>query len=198
MVPAAYVGLDALPLTPNGKVDRKALPAPTGDAYATRGYEAPVGETEAALAEVWAAVLRVERVGRWDDFFALGGHSLLAVQVVARLRHVLGVEVAVSELFRQPVLRDFARSVAEASQTVLPPITPVPRAAGPLALSFAQERLWFLEQLGGIGTAYHISWRLRLRGALDSRALRQALDRIVARHEVLRTTFEAIDGVPTQ
>ncbi|MBW3656663.1 MAG: amino acid adenylation domain-containing protein, partial [Gemmatimonadetes bacterium] len=90
MVPAAYVRLEALPLTPNGKVDRKALPAPEGDAYARRGYEAPVGETEGALAEIWSELLGVERVGRCDNFFALGGHSLLAVRVISRMRQVLG------------------------------------------------------------------------------------------------------------
>ncbi|HEV2147590.1 MAG TPA: amino acid adenylation domain-containing protein, partial [Longimicrobiaceae bacterium] len=93
MVPAAYVRLDTLPLTPNGKVDRRALPAPEGDAYARRGYEAPLGEVEQALAEIWAEVLKVERVGRWDHFFDLGGHSLLAVQVASRVRQRLGAEV---------------------------------------------------------------------------------------------------------
>ncbi|HEU0076111.1 MAG TPA: amino acid adenylation domain-containing protein, partial [Longimicrobiaceae bacterium] len=90
MVPAAYVRLERLPLTPSGKLDRRALPAPEGDAYARRGYEAPAGETEAALAEIWSELLKVERVGRWDHFFDLGGHSLLAVQVISRVRQVLG------------------------------------------------------------------------------------------------------------
>ncbi|HEX8429811.1 MAG TPA: amino acid adenylation domain-containing protein, partial [Longimicrobium sp.] len=103
MVPAAYVRLDALPLTPNGKLDRKALPAPEGDAFATREYEAPVGVTEEALAELWSSVLGVERVGRWDHFFELGGHSLLAVRVISRARQALGVEVALGDLFARPV-----------------------------------------------------------------------------------------------
>ena len=117
MVPAAFVRLDALPLTPNGKVDRKALPAPEGDAFAARGYEAPAGETEEALAEIWAEVLGVERVGRRDDFFELGGHSLLAVQVVSRVRQALGVEVrAARRCSTRPVLADFARGAGDGAR----------------------------------------------------------------------------------
>ena len=166
MVPAAYVRLDALPLTPNGKVDRKALPAPEGDAFAARGYEAPVGEVEAGLAELWAALLKVERVGRQDNFFELGGHSLLAVRVISRVRQVLGAEVALADLFERPVLADLARAIDNAGRTELPPIEPADRSA-PLPLSFAQQRLWFLERFGGLGATYHVPLRLRLSGALD-------------------------------
>ncbi|HEU4559547.1 MAG TPA: amino acid adenylation domain-containing protein, partial [Longimicrobium sp.] len=197
MVPAAYVPLDALPLTPNGKLDRKALPAPEGGAYASREYEAPLGEVEEALAEIWAELLRVERVGRWDNFFKLGGHSLLAVQVISRVRQVLGLEVALGEMFTQPVLADFARGLATAARSELPPIEPAARE-GRLPLSFAQQRLWFLEQFGGLGGTYHLSLRLPLRGELDRTALVRALNRIVARHEALRTTFAQVDGVPEQ
>ncbi|MDB4948949.1 MAG: sypC, partial [Gemmatimonadetes bacterium] len=197
MVPAAYVHLAALPLTPNGKVDRRALPAPDGDDYSRRGYEAPAGEAEAALAAIWAEVLGIAQVGRHDDFFDLGGHSLLAVQVISRVRQVLGAEVALGELFTRPVLADFARALEAAARTELPPIEPAARD-GRLPLSFAQQRLWFLEQLGALGTAYHMPMRLRLRGELDGEALRRALDGIVARHEALRTTFAEVDGVPEQ
>jgi acyl carrier protein len=114
MVPAAYVRLEALPLTPSGKVDRKALPAPEGDAFVTRGYEAPVGNTEEALAEIWAEVLGVERVGRNDHFFKLGGHSLLAVRVISHVRQALGVEVAIADLFEKPVLSALAQHVVHA------------------------------------------------------------------------------------
>ncbi|WP_420127865.1 non-ribosomal peptide synthase/polyketide synthase [Longimicrobium sp.] len=197
MVPAAYVRLEALPLTPNGKLDRKALPAPEGDAFVTRGYEAPVGDTEQALAEVWAELLRVERVGRRDNFFQLGGHSLLAVRVISRIRQVLGAEVALGDLFERPVLADLARAIGGAARTGLPPIEPADRS-GPLPLSFAQQRLWFIERLKDAGAAYHIPVRQRLRGDLDRDALRRALDRIVARHESLRTTFAEEDGEPVQ
>jgi hypothetical protein len=114
MVPAAFVRLDAFPLTPGGKVDRRALPAPEGEAYAAREYEPPVGETEAALAEIWAEVLRVERVGRHDHFFELGGHSLLAVRVISRVRQVLGAEVGIADLFEKPVLSTLAQHVVHA------------------------------------------------------------------------------------
>ncbi|HEX2080603.1 MAG TPA: non-ribosomal peptide synthase/polyketide synthase [Longimicrobium sp.] len=197
MVPAAFVRLDALPLTPNGKIDRRALPAPEGDAFAARAYRAPVGATEQALAEIWAQVLRVDRVGRGDDFFELGGHSLLAVQVISRVRQVLGVEVALGELFARPVLSDFARELETAVRAELPPIEPADRD-GRVPLSFAQQRLWFLEQLGAVGSAYHIHAPLRLRGALDRAALARALDEVVARHEALRTTFAQVDCVPEQ
>ncbi|HEU4882195.1 MAG TPA: amino acid adenylation domain-containing protein [Longimicrobium sp.] len=197
MLPSAYVYLDALPLTPSGKVDRKALPAPEGDAFATRGYEAPVSEMEAALVQVWSEVLGVQRVGRRDHFFELGGHSLLAVRVISRVRQVLGAEVALADLFERPVLADLARAIESAARIRLPPIEPVERS-GALALSFAQQRLWFLDHLDGAGTAYHIPTTLRLQGELDREALVRALDRIVARHEALRTVFPASDGEPAQ
>ncbi|HEU0300275.1 MAG TPA: condensation domain-containing protein, partial [Longimicrobium sp.] len=197
MVPAAYVRLGALPLTPNGKLDRKALPAPEGDAYSSRAFEAPVGEIEGALAEIWGELLGVERVGRWAHFFEQGGHSLLAVQVVSRVRQALGVEVALRDLFTWPVLAEFARGLAQAARAKLPAIEPADRGER-LAPSFAQQRLWFLEQLGSAGAAYHIPLSLRLTGALDRAALVRALDRIVARHEALRTAFPSTDGKPVQ
>ncbi|HWK88357.1 MAG TPA: phosphopantetheine-binding protein, partial [Longimicrobium sp.] len=117
MVPAAYLRLDALPRTPNGKLDRKALPSPEGDAYARRAYEAPVGETEELLAQLWSEVLGVERVSRWDDFFELGGHSLLAVQVIS----LLEMEIDLGELFTRPVLKDFAQVVMDAQLAQVDP-----------------------------------------------------------------------------
>jgi amino acid adenylation domain-containing protein len=120
MVPAAYVQLDALPLTPNGKVDRKALPAPDGDAYARSGYEAPLGPVEETLAGIWAEVLDVEQVGRWDDFFQLGGHSLLAVTLIERMRRA-ELHVDVRALFTHPVLADLAAEVGGTSLEVVVP-----------------------------------------------------------------------------
>ena len=197
MAPAAYVWLESLPLMPNGKLDRRALPAPDGDDYLRRGDEPPVGETEIKLAGIWAELLKLERVGRHDNFFEIGGHSLLAVQTLSRLRQTLGAEAPLAAFFARPVLADFALAVARASQTKLPPITCMDRHQ-PLELSFAQQRLWFLAQFEGASEAYHIAGGLRLVGALDRVALRQALDRIVARHETLRTTFSQIDGRPVQ
>ncbi|MGH7616463.1 MAG: condensation domain-containing protein, partial [Gemmatimonadaceae bacterium] len=204
MVPAAYVTLDALPLMPSGKIDRKGLPSPDSDAYQHRAYEAPIAEIETALAGIWAELLDLERVGRHDDFFALGGHSLLAVRLVARARHVLGVELGVADVFRTPVLSDLARAVSRATQAGLSAIETIrrdPELGVPLEpppLSFAQQRLWFLEQMGGLGSMYHVTWPVRLRGTLDRGALRHALDQLVARHEALRTTFATVAGEPVQ
>ncbi|HET7232709.1 MAG TPA: non-ribosomal peptide synthase/polyketide synthase [Longimicrobium sp.] len=197
MVPSAFVFVDALPLTPNGKLDRKALPAPGGEAFARHGHEAPEGEVERALAGIWSEVLRVERVGRRDHFFDLGGHSLLAVQVISRVRQVLGLELEPGKVFERPVLKDLAEVLAASGRAGLPPVGRVDRG-GRLPLSFAQQRLWFLERMGGLGSAYHAAQRLRLRGALDRAALARALDGIVARHEALRTTFTEVDGAPEQ
>jgi amino acid adenylation domain-containing protein len=197
MVPAAWVRLDALPRTPNGKVDRKALPAPGGDASAARAYEAPVGGVEQALADIWAEVLGVARVGRGDHFFELGGHSLLAVQMISRVRQVLHADVALGQVFTRPLLADFARELESSARAELPPIEPAPRE-GRIPLSFGQQRLWFLEQMGNLGRTYHVSKGQRLRGELDRRALVRALDALVARHETLRTVFAQVDGVPEQ
>ncbi|WKB55697.1 non-ribosomal peptide synthetase [Eleftheria terrae] len=198
MVPAAYVVLEALPLTPNGKLDRQALPAPEGAGQGLREYELPVGEVESCLAQIWAELLKVERVGRHDHFFELGGHSLLAVRMASRLRQALGVEVGLAALFERPVLSAFAQLVKDGTRSELPPIEPVARQPGGQALSFAQQRLWFLSQLEGVSRAYHIPLGYRLVGALQEAALQQALQRIVQRHEALRTTFELVDGVPVQ
>jgi acyl-coenzyme A synthetase/AMP-(fatty) acid ligase len=121
MIPTAYVKLDALPLTANGKLDRNALPAPEGTGYAARGYEAPVGEIETALAQIWGEILGLERVGRNDHFFELGGHSLLVVKVASRVRQVLGAEVSVPEIFDHPVLSDIAEVITAALLASLTP-----------------------------------------------------------------------------
>ncbi|WP_197336730.1 non-ribosomal peptide synthetase/type I polyketide synthase, partial [Ralstonia solanacearum] len=197
MVPAAYVKLDRLPLTPNGKLDRKGLPAPEGQAYASTAYEAPQGEVEVALAGIWQTLLGVERVGRHDDFFALGGHSLQAVRLVAQVRTQLGAELGLTELFAQPSLSTVAQAIVRGQGSALPAITAADRSEA-LPLSFAQQRLWFLAQMEGGSEAYHIPVGLRLTGELDEGALRRSLDRIVARHEALRTRFETRDGQAVQ
>ncbi|NCE88295.1 non-ribosomal peptide synthase/polyketide synthase [Pseudomonas sp. Q1] len=188
MVPAAYVRLDSLPLTANGKLDRKALPVPDQDAVLSRGYEAPQGEVETALAQIWSQVLKVEQVGREDHFFELGGHSLLAMRLISQVRLHLGVELDLADLFAHPQLTALAQVVAKAGRSSLPPIVPVSREES-LPLSFAQQRLWFLAQMENAGAAYNMPVGLGLRGALDILALERALARIVSRHEVLRSVF---------
>jgi amino acid adenylation domain-containing protein len=199
MVPSAFVFLDALPLTPNGKLDRKALPAPDF-APAQERYAAPRTPTEEVLAEIWAETLRLERVGVEESFFDLGGHSLLATRVVSRVRQVFGVEVPLRALFEGPTVAELARRVEEmrrAELPVLPPVVPTERTGG-LPLSFAQERLWFLDRLEPGSTAYNLSAARRLGGALDEAALERSLGEIVRRHEALRTVFAEVDGSPVQ
>ena len=188
MVPVAYVKLDALPLTANGKLDRKALPAPDMAAVFTREYEAPQGEIEGVLAQIWAEVLQVERVGRHDHFFELGGHSLLAMRMVSQVRQRLGVELILGDLFANAELTAVAEVIARAGRSTLPDILPANRDED-VPLSFAQQRLWFLALMEGANTAYNIPIGLRLRGQLHVEALQRALARIVARHETLRSRF---------
>ncbi|NBF06090.1 amino acid adenylation domain-containing protein [Pseudomonas sp. Fl5BN2] len=188
MVPAAYVHLQALPLTANGKLDRRALPQPQLDAVLSRDYEAPQGASEVALAQIWSELLHLPRVGRQDHFFELGGHSLLAMRMLSQVRQRLGVELALGDVFANAQLSAVAEALARSARSDLPDLLPVP-AGQPLPLSFAQQRLWFLAQMEGANTAYNIPIGLRLRGQLDGDALLQALERIVARHETLRSRF---------
>jgi arthrofactin-type cyclic lipopeptide synthetase C len=188
MVPVAFVELQALPLTANGKLDRRALPRPERSALFEQGFEAPEGELEQALAQIWGELLQVERVGRRDHFFTLGGHSLLAMRMVSQVRLRLGVELTLAELFANAELAAVAEVLAGAGRSALPAIVPVPRDQ-PLPMSFAQQRLWFLAQMEGGNQAYNVPLALGLRGPLDDDALECALLRIVERHETLRSHF---------
>ncbi|MBA2674789.1 amino acid adenylation domain-containing protein, partial [Ramlibacter sp.] len=160
-------------------------------------YEPPEGEMETALAALWCELLQLPRVGRHDDFFSLGGHSLLAMRLLSRLRTDLGVELPLSQLFEHPQLDAQAVALGAMQRSALPAIQPAPRDRS-LPLSFAQQRLWFLTQLDSRSRAYHMPIGLRLSGTLDRTALQRALDRIVARHEALRTAFVLEDGLPVQ
>ncbi|HVG43861.1 MAG TPA: amino acid adenylation domain-containing protein, partial [Longimicrobium sp.] len=199
MVPGAFVVLEALPLTPTGKLDRKALPAPDL-ASAEETYVAPRTLTEEVLAGIWAEVLRLEKVGVEENFFELGGHSLLATRVVSRVRAVFGVELPLRAVFAGPTVAGLAVRVEEmrrAELPVLPPVVPTERA-GALPLSFAQERLWFIDRLEPGSAVYNMPMAWRLGGALDEAALERSLSEIVRRHEALRTTFGEVDGSPVQ
>ncbi|MCP4658067.1 MAG: amino acid adenylation domain-containing protein, partial [bacterium] len=191
MVPSVFVSLEALPLLPNGKVDRRALPEPEGPTE-TAGYVAPRNPAEEVLAGIWSEVLGVERVGVHDDFFALGGHSLLATRVVSRVSRIFGRTLPVASLFDAPELAAFAARVAAADEG-LPPLVPGDDRS---VTSFAQERLWFLDQLDPGSATYNMPTAVRLRGALDPALLERGLNVIVARHEVLRTRFAEVDGRP--
>ncbi|HEX7240625.1 MAG TPA: amino acid adenylation domain-containing protein, partial [Longimicrobiaceae bacterium] len=199
MAPGAYVVLEALPLTRNGKLDRRALPAPGTDGAAS--WLAPRTPTEEVLAGIFAEVLGAERVGAGDGFFELGGHSLLATRVVSRVRGALGVELPLRAVFEAPTVAGLAGRVdalaREGAGTQAPPLVPVPRDR-PLPLSFAQQRLWFIDRLEPGSAAYHVPYALRVRGALDVRVLERSLAEVVRRHEALRTVFATVDGEPVQ
>ncbi|WLH09410.1 non-ribosomal peptide synthetase [Pseudomonas lurida] len=187
MVPAHLLLLERLPLSPNGKLDRAALPKPEVSS-SLADWIAPVTETQQRVAAIWAQVLGAERVGLNDHFFEMGGHSLLATQVVSRLRHGLGIEVALRTLFEQPVLGDFVSSLAAVSASA--PVMVTADRDQPLLLSYAQERQWFIWQLDPHSSAYHVPSALRLKGPLDRSALQRAFDTLVARHDSLRTHFQ--------
>ncbi|WP_122845130.1 non-ribosomal peptide synthetase, partial [Pseudomonas viridiflava] len=193
MVPSALVRLDAWPLTANGKVDRRALPVPDRDALNTGEYQAPQGELEVALAAIWSELLQVERVGRHDRFFELGGHSLLAMRMVSQVRQRLSLELALGDLFADSALAAVARCLGSTGRSELPAIQVI-RHEGPVPLSFAQQRLWFLAQMEDANSAYNIPLGLQLNGHLDTRALKRALERIVVRHDSLRSRFIQQEG----
>ncbi|WP_346294195.1 amino acid adenylation domain-containing protein [Sphaerothrix gracilis] len=201
MIPAIFMQLERLPLTVNGKVDRRALPAPDlSQRDLAIGFVAPRTPTEELVASIWTELLGCE-VGIYDNFFDLGGHSLLATQVVSRLRQTFALDLPLRSLFDSLTVAQLSQLIDTQRQSAqgLPftAIAPVARE-GNLPLSFAQQRLWFLDQLEESRGNYHLSAALRLRGALNLEALEQAIAAIVARHEILRTTFPSQDGQAVQ
>lgn len=199
MIPATFVLLPALPLTPNGKIDRESLPDP--EQPAGGGYEQPRDEIEELLAGIWSEVLGLELVGRDQNFFDLGGHSLVATQVISRVREIFRVDLPVRTLFSTPTISGIAEAIRAAQRYHQTPSQPQLRhiERGPLLpLSFAQQRLWFIDQLEPGGHAYVIPAAVRLSGELNDAALRRALFAIAQRHENLRTRFVNTDGTPMQ
>ncbi|MEU5095199.1 amino acid adenylation domain-containing protein [Streptomyces sp. NPDC020996] len=197
-IPSDFVVLDALPVGVSGKLDRNALPDPvrTRDAD-DPGLTAPRDETERIVAEVWADVLGLDRIGIDDSFFDLGGHSLLATMAVSRIAQRLGRDIELRTVFENPTVRGFAPRVSAARASGAAELVPVDRDR-PLPLSFAQERLWFLDRTSDRGDSYLLWYCWRVRGGLDRTAWQQALDDLVARHEVLRTALVESDGRPVQ
>jgi amino acid adenylation domain-containing protein/FkbM family methyltransferase len=202
MIPSVFVMLDALPLTPNGKIDRRALPAPKDvQREAEQVMAEPRTPVEELIAGVWAKVLGAERVGINSNFFDLGGHSLLATQVITRLREAFRLDIPLRTIFEAPTVAGLAKSLAGGlaleSGLQAPPVQPVSREQQ-LPLSFAQQRLWFLDQLEPGNFFFNIPAAFRLTGSLDPGRLKETLGEVVKRHEILRTTFAEVDGEPVQ
>ena len=200
MVPGVITVLEQLPLTVSGKVDFRALPAPE---YGSQGMKKKYARTpvEEIVAGIWSELLKLEGVGREESFFELGGHSLLATQVISRMRAVFGVELPLRVLFEGPTVAGLAGKVEQAlregEKTAIPAMTRVSREI-PLPLSFAQQRLWFIDQLEPGSTAYNSPAAVRLRGRLEPGMIERSLTEIVRRHEVLRTSFPVVEGQPVQ
>jgi amino acid adenylation domain-containing protein len=203
MIPSAFVFVERIPLTAHGKTDRAALLAIRPDAASvdTRSFVAPRTDSETKVAAAWASVLGLEQVGADDNFFDLGGHSLLATQAASRLRDAFGVDVPVRLLFEAPTVASLAARLETRPKIegalAAPPIRRVARDSAS-ALSFAQESLWYLDQLATGEAVFNVSAALRIVGPLDISALERSLNEVVRRHESLRTTFAAVDGRPVQ
>jgi amino acid adenylation domain-containing protein len=197
MIPAYFVRLEKMPLTPHGKIDRKLLPEPDQEAEVPGSqYEEAVTESEKKLVKVWQEVLGTEKIGIWDNFFELGGDSLMVIQVTARIREVFGVELPVKKFFDRPFIKSLSDEVeSHAEEAIF--IKPMP-ADAKIPLSFAQERLWFLQELNPDNTAYHVPRAIRIKGDLDISLVERTITEIIRRHEILRTTFPTIDGEPVQ
>ncbi len=200
MMPSAYVELEELPRTISGKVDRRALPA-VGAENSGAEYVAARTAAEELLVQSWERLLGRERIGIDDNFFRLGGHSLLATQVMSRVRETFGVEVGLRVLFERPTVRGLGEVIEEklrgAEELEAPAVTRVSRDSD-LVLSFAQQRLWFLDQLEPGSNAYNMGSAVRLQGALDLAALEQSFREVMRRHESLRTRFGVVNEVPVQ
>ena len=200
MVPSRFVFLEALPLTPNGKIDRKALHLLDQSArQLEQGFVPPRTPVEEIIAKFWEELFKLELVSIHDNFFDLGGHSLLATRLVSRIRRAFQVEFPLRNLFEMPTVAGLAECIEEACRKErglrTEPIVAVSRDKR-LPLSFAQQRLWFLDQLGSNRSIYNVPSRFRLTGPLDVAALQESLNEIVRRHEVLRTNLAIVDGEP--
>ncbi|MBD0024578.1 non-ribosomal peptide synthetase, partial [Gordonia sp. (in: high G+C Gram-positive bacteria)] len=196
MVPTVWVGIDDVTLNSAGKLDRKALPAPDFETVAAE-FVAPATAVEAALSTAFADVLGADRVSVAGSFFDLGGNSLSAMRLAARASEILGVEVTVRDVFTAPTVRELIAATTDHAGALVPVTKADPRPER-IPLSFAQQRMWFINQFDTSATAYNIPVVLRLSGTLDVPALRAAIIDVLNRHEILRTVFPAVDGVPHQ
>lgn len=200
MIPTWIQHVTAFPLLPNGKVNRRALPEPEIE-WVSEANEAPRGAIEEMLVDIWCEVLQRASISIHADFFAIGGHSLLAIQIVTRIRVILGVDLPIRSLFAHATIARLSAHIEYLlrgpDDLPLPPLVPVSRA-GDIPLSFAQQRLWFLHRMEPANHAYHLSSVVRIYGTLNHAALEHSLSTLHARHESLRTTFPTRDEHPVQ
>ncbi len=200
MAPSLFVLLETLPLTPNGKIDRHALPAPNlTQPDANELFVAPLTPQQELLTIIWADLLSLAQVSIHSNFFALGGHSLLATQVISRIRQLLQIELPLRTLFECPTIATLAQYIQNMTEQAIS-ITPLEPYERPdeLALSFAQERLWFLDQLNPHSPAYNMPMAMHWQGPLSLEAFQYSLAALIQRHEILRTTFAIRNGLPIQ
>ncbi|GGG69762.1 non-ribosomal peptide synthetase [Paenibacillus radicis (ex Gao et al. 2016)] len=193
MIPSAFVLLEKLPLNGSGKVDKKSLPAPER----TVQHEAPATETESIVAELWQEVLHAEKVGALDHFFEHGGHSLKAASLTSAIYKHCGVRMPLQEIFKLPTVREQAAWIDKAAKEAYEPIRNAPKAAS-YPLSPQQRRMFLAESMANIGLTYHIPLVLKLTGAVDESRIEPALQKLIDRHEPLRTSYHWIDGIPVQ
>ena len=205
MLPSWYVRLEEMPQTPNGKVDRRALPDPEMKSEGRGGDLGSKTPAEEILIGIFQESLKLDRVGRRDNFFEIGGHSLSAMQIISRIRDVFGVRVELRSIFEEATVEGLASRIAEAvragEKDQAPPLVRGPRdgqKGARLPLSFAQQRLWFIDQLEPGNAVYNLSGAVRLNGSLSLEVLESVINEVVRRHTVLRTRFEVVDGEPAQ
>jgi amino acid adenylation domain-containing protein len=192
MIPAYFVQLMMIPLTKNGKADRKALPMPDSTMVAKAEYEGPRNETEEVLARIWSEVLGVEKIGVHDSFFEMGGHSLKGTIMVARIHKELNVKLPLVELFKTPTIAGIGDYISKSRESIFASIE-VAKEKEYYEASSAQKRMFVLQQMNPDNSSYNIPMVLTIEGDLDKKKLEYAVWKLIERHEVLRTTFEAID-----
>lgn len=198
MIPPIFMRLESIPLTINGKINRKQLPTPTTENYLKSSYfEPPVTPIELQLSDIWCEILSIQQIGLEDHFFEVGGHSLLVTQLVTRVQNTLGIDLKVKEVFETPRFKDLALLLQNKHKNEITHLKPVPRTSA-VPASFAQQRMWFLNQLNQDGSNYNMIGALRIEGPFDIGLMRRVFEELIRRHEVLRTTFLEESGVLKQ
>ncbi len=192
MIPSYFIQLEKLPLTLNGKIDRKALPKTDGDIFTGTEYEAPRNSTEEKIVKIWREILGVEKIGINDNFFELGGHSLKATSLVARIHKVLDIEIPLREIFKASTVKGISEYIKSNEESIYSSIEPI-EEKDYYEMSSAQKRMYTLQQLDINSTSYNMPGVIELDGDLDIEYLKEVFDRLIQRHEVLRTSFEVIE-----